>query len=121
MFEHRAPIIPSGEDAVASGRTYRTARVRVSKLHSLGGESINVFGLNLRMLIVSRDIAIAHIVGKNKNDVRPVLLLLGDILAETACGQTHHAEYYWQNSIQLKIGYWFNVKTPNILDVNPLR
>ena len=46
----------------------------IGEHYAVGGHLVDVAGLDMRVFVVGRDISIAHVVGKNENDVR---LLLG--------------------------------------------
>ncbi len=62
--------VPPGHQAAAGWRTDCGTRIRLGEAKSLGGHAVQIRGLDL-LLTVTPEIAVAEIIGEDKNDVGP--------------------------------------------------
>lgn len=74
-FQPRPPAVTSREQAIAGGRADGRGRVRVGEPHAFSRQAVDVRRGNLGLRVVAGDIAVAEIVGKDKNDVWRTRLL----------------------------------------------
>ena len=68
-FEGRAEGVAPRQDAVARRRAHRRARMGVSEGHSVAAEGVDGRGPYPGFFIQGRDVAVAHVVSQNKDDV----------------------------------------------------
>ena len=80
----RTPIIATGENAVARGRTDRRAGMRIGENHSGRGQSVHVRCSNLAVGIEAFNVPIAKVVAKQVHDVRrgPFPGIIGTAVAD---------------------------------------
>jgi len=72
-LEPASPAIPTGQHGIAGGRANGGWRMSIGKGHPLLGEAVQMGGGNLGFWVEGLNVPVAHVVGQNENDVRPVI------------------------------------------------
>jgi len=72
-LEPASPTIPARKNGIAGGRANGGRGMSISKGHPLLGQTVQMGGGNLGFWVESLNVPVAHVIGENKNDVRPVI------------------------------------------------
>ena len=81
FFEVGAPVVATGEQAIAGGRAYRGRGVGIGETHAFFGEAVDGGGRGKPAVV--GDITHAHVVGEDENDVG--VFSLGEAEGEQGC------------------------------------
>ena len=68
-----SPAVPAGQHGIAGGRANGGRGMSIGKGHPLLGQPVQVRGGNLGFWVEGLNVPVTHVVGENKNDVRPVI------------------------------------------------
>ena len=71
LFESGTPVVASGENAVARRGADRGAGMRVGEGHASLGEFVEVGRLDFAIGVQRLDVAVAHVVREDENDIGP--------------------------------------------------
>ncbi len=69
LFEAGTPVVSAGEEAVAGGRADGGTGVGILKDHSIGGERVEMDGVDFGVGIKAGEIAVAHVIGQDIHEV----------------------------------------------------
>lgn len=72
-LETAPPTVPARQDGIARRRANGGRGMSVGKGHTFLGQPVQMGGGNLGFWVEGLNVPVAHVVGQNENDVRPVI------------------------------------------------